>query len=156
MYSVILKDGKIINVNAIKAQWWNKTGVLKLYSDEDMVGIFNIDNIAGLIKSEGDDKMMTKEKAIMILKDCELNPCVPEDKEAATMAIKALEQESYEDRKSVQKKGKWIFTKTIFDRYGSTVECSSCHKKWKTYEEPRWKEVNKYCSNCGAKMESEK
>lgn len=53
------------------------------------------------------------------------------------------------------KKGKWIFSKTIFDKYGYTVECSSCHKKWKTYDEIRWKKENKYCSNCGDKKESE-
>jgi hypothetical protein len=47
----------------------------------------------------------------------------------------------------VQKKGEWIFTKTIFD--GRTVECSSCHKKWIPYEEQRWKEENKFCPNCG-------
>ena len=41
---------------------------------------------------------MTKEEAIMILKDCELNPCVPKDKEAADMAIKALEQEPILDK----------------------------------------------------------
>lgn len=35
---------------------------------------------------------MTREEAITILKDCELNPCVPKDKEAAEMAITALEQ----------------------------------------------------------------
>lgn len=41
---------------------------------------------------------MTREEAIMILKDCELNPCVPKDKEAANMAIKALEQEPILDK----------------------------------------------------------
>jgi len=40
---------------------------------------------------------MTREEAIIILKDCELNPCVPKDKEAADMAIKALNQEPCED-----------------------------------------------------------
>ena len=34
---------------------------------------------------------MTNEEAIEILKDCELNPCVPKDKEAVNIAIKALE-----------------------------------------------------------------
>ena len=29
----------------------------------------------------------------------------------------------------VKKKSKWIFTKTALDKYGSTVECPSCHKK---------------------------
>ena len=53
------------------------------------------------------------------------------------------------------KKGKWIFSKTIFDKYGYTVECSSCHKKWKTYDEIRWEKENKYCPNCGTEMESE-
>ena len=54
-----------------------------------------------------------------------------------------------------RKKGKWIFTKTIFDKHGYTVECSSCYKKWKTYDEIRWRKENKYCPNCGAEMESE-
>ena len=41
---------------------------------------------------------MTLDEAIKILKDCELNPCVPKDKEAAEMAIKALEQEPILDK----------------------------------------------------------
>lgn len=40
---------------------------------------------------------MTREKAIEILKDGELNPCVTEDREACDMAIKALEQQPCED-----------------------------------------------------------
>lgn len=51
--------------------------------------------------------------------------------------------------------GKWIFTKTIFDKFGNTVKCSSCHKKWKTYDEIRWEIENKYCPNCGARMEGD-
>ena len=54
-----------------------------------------------------------------------------------------------------RKVGKWIFTKTIFDKYGCTAECPSCHKKWKTYDEIRWKKENKFCPNCGTEMESE-
>lgn len=50
------------------------------------------------------------------------------------------------------KVGMWIFTKTIFDKYGSTVECQSCRKKWKTYDEIRWKKENKFCPNCGTDM----
>lgn len=49
----------------------------------------------------------------------------------------------------------WEFEKTVFDRYGLTVRCPSCHKKWKTYDEIRWAKENKYCPNCGAKTESE-
>ena len=57
--------------------------------------------------------------------------------------------------KPTRKKGKWIFYKTIFDKHGHTVECSSCHKKWKTYDEIRWRKENKFCPNCGVEMESE-
>lgn len=41
---------------------------------------------------------MTSEEAIDILKGCELNPCVPKDKQATEMAIKALEQQSMLDK----------------------------------------------------------
>lgn len=50
------------------------------------------------------------------------------------------------------KTGHWIFKQTVFDKFGYTVECFSCHKKWKTYDEVRWRKENKYCPNCGAKM----
>lgn len=48
-----------------------------------------------------------------------------------------------------RKQGKWVFTKTIFDKYGCTAECPSCHKKWKTYDEIRFEKENKFCPNCG-------
>lgn len=51
-----------------------------------------------------------------------------------------------------RKKEEWIFIRTIFDKYGRTAECPSCHKKWKTYDEIRWKKENKFCPNCGADM----
>lgn len=54
-----------------------------------------------------------------------------------------------------RKKGKWIFSKTILDKHGFTVECSSCHKKWKTYDEIRWVKENKFCPNCGEPKEGE-
>ena len=53
------------------------------------------------------------------------------------------------------KKSKWIFTKTVLDKYGCTVECPSCHKKWYTYDEFRFEKETKYCPNCGEKMEVE-
>lgn len=65
---------------------------------------------------------------------------------------------AYVEKKSVtpvHKKSKWIFTKTILDKYGSTVECPSCHKKWTTYDEIRFEKETKYCPNCGEKMEAE-
>ena len=52
MYSVVLKDGKIINVNANSADWWNKDRTLALCNDGNTVGVFNVDNIAGFINSD--------------------------------------------------------------------------------------------------------
>lgn len=51
MYSVVLKDGKIININANSTDWWNKDRTLALCNDRDTVGVFNVDNIAGFIDS---------------------------------------------------------------------------------------------------------
>ena len=82
---------------------------------------------------------MTKEEAIMILKDCELNPCVPKDKEAAEMAIEALEQEP--------KQGHWI----VVDDCGDNLicECSECKDEvWFKDASRMWN----YCSSCGARM----
>ena len=65
---------------------------------------------------------------------------------------------AYVEKKSVtpvHKKSKWIFTKTYLDKYGSTVECPSCHKKWETYDKIRFEKETKYCPNCGEKMEAE-
>ena len=77
------------------------------------------------------------------------------------MAIEALKQKSclrLADLPSItpaHKKGNWIFTQTKLDRFGYTVECPSCHKKWKTYDELRWKKENKFCPNCGKEIEGD-
>lgn len=52
MYSVVLKDGKIININANSTDWWNKDRTLALCNDGNTVGVFNVDNIAGFIDSD--------------------------------------------------------------------------------------------------------
>lgn len=57
---------------------------------------------------------MTREEAIKILMDGELNPCVDEDREACDMAIKALKQEPCEDSISRQ-------------------AVMNCFKKWQPY-----------------------
>ena len=74
-----------------------------------------------------------------------------------TMALESIRRYVNElpPVKPTHKKDKWIFSKTVFDKHGCTVECSSCHKKWKTYDEIRWRKENKFCPNCGAEMESE-
>lgn len=94
---------------------------------------------------------MTSEEAIKIFNEVLLfgkaHCTQAEFEELARMSIEALEQEP--------RKGHWIFKKTVFDKFGNTVECSSCHKKWKTYDDVRWIKENKYCFNCGADMRGE-
>lgn len=57
MYSIALKDGKIINVNASEIEWSNESRIMKFYGNNDIrgrrriVAIINIDNIAGYIKT---------------------------------------------------------------------------------------------------------
>ena len=100
---------------------------------------------------------MTREEAIEVLKDCELNPCVPKDKEAVNMALKALEQKPkmghWIGRKEV-KPGVWKDFTVFVNSKGYTVDdcrCSECGD-WLTgsdeYDCPA-----RYCPNCGAKME---
>lgn len=99
----------------------------------------------------------------MAIKALEQDPCV--DCISRDEAIRVAEQgqiQGYEwqfkklcNLPSVTpqpKTGRWIFTKTILDKYGCTAECPSCHKKWKTYDEIRWEKENKFCPNCGAKI----
>lgn len=108
---------------------------------------------------------MTREEAINEMEKLDewisKQPSLLEDwcktSDAIDMAIKSLKvdlayEEVSEDNRVKTKDGNWIFTKTIFDRYGCTVECSFCHKKWKTYDEIRFKKEYKFCPNCGTKM----
>lgn len=117
---------------------------------------------------------MTREEAIKILKDCELNPCVSKDKEAANMAIKALEQESYETvtefadkcrecgsilgRNTKQKTGRWLSHKEYCEKHDLipsglvTLEwCSNCDFGIDINE--MHGEHYKYCPMCGEKKE---
>lgn len=128
--------------------------------------------IKALIKERKTALHENKQAFDMAIKALEQQPC--EDAISREQAIRAtygferytgIDEAPYEYAESIlrdlppvtptRKKGEWIFTKTKFDRHGCTVECSSCHKKWKTYDEIRWKKENKYCPNCGAEMESE-
>ena len=56
MYSIVLKDGKIINVNATGIYWLNESRTLGLYNDGDTVGRFNTNNIAGWINTNYKEK----------------------------------------------------------------------------------------------------
>lgn len=143
-----------------------------------------LDNLIGMIEdSQGNDYDFALKKGIEALKQAPCEDCVSRQAvlDNAYAYGNGLEPEGYcvnvEDIQALppvtpkgvtvtdfadkcrecgkMKKGKWIFTKSIFDKYGYTVECSSCCKKWKTYDEIRWKKENKFCPNCGDKKESE-
>ena len=84
---------------------------------------------------------MTREEAIMRLED--LQPefeYFPEDKEALTMAIEALNEPE-------ERKAEWIVTGPFFDFF----RCSCCG-----YKTPWTRNIFNFCPHCGAKMEEEK
>ena len=56
MYSIVLKDGKIINVKANKVQWLSQSRAIALFNDRYYVARFNMDNIAGWIEEDYKEK----------------------------------------------------------------------------------------------------
>ena len=52
MYSIMMKDGKIINVNATGTGLWEEAMTLTLYNGVATVGVFNMDSIIGWIDSD--------------------------------------------------------------------------------------------------------
>lgn len=66
MYSIMMKDGKIINVNATGTGLWEEARTLTLYNGVATVGVFNIDSIIGWIDSDymaESDDVLNKIKA---------------------------------------------------------------------------------------------
>ena len=56
MYSIVLKDGNIINVKANKIFWAREPGVITFYHDSDMVARINKNNIVGWIDADYKEK----------------------------------------------------------------------------------------------------
>lgn len=56
MYSIVMKDGKIINVKANKIQWFSQSRAIALFNDRYYVARFNMDNIAGWIEEDYKEK----------------------------------------------------------------------------------------------------
>ena len=52
MYSIVLKDGKIINIKATSVEWCDKPRMAKLYDGELLVARINMDNVVGWIKAD--------------------------------------------------------------------------------------------------------
>ena len=61
MYSIVLTNGKIINVNATEVEWYDKTRTIRLINNRNAIARINMDNIVGWIdadyKAESEDNM---------------------------------------------------------------------------------------------------
>ena len=59
MYSLVLTDGKIINIKATEVEWCEKVRMIKLINDRQIVARINMDNVVGWIDTdytESEDK----------------------------------------------------------------------------------------------------
>ena len=60
MYSIVLTDGKIINIKATEVEWCEKVRMIKLINGRQIVARINMDNVVGWIdadyKAESEDK----------------------------------------------------------------------------------------------------
>ena len=52
MTNIILTDGKIINVKATEVEWCEKSRMIKLFNDRQIVAGINIDNVVGWINAD--------------------------------------------------------------------------------------------------------
>lgn len=52
MYSIILKDGKTINIEADTVYWDSKDKMVKLYHHDALIARINIKNIVGWVKTD--------------------------------------------------------------------------------------------------------
>lgn len=60
MYSIVLIDGKIINIKADEVEWCEKVRMIKLINGRRIVARINMDNVVGWIdadyNAESEDK----------------------------------------------------------------------------------------------------
>lgn len=52
MYSIVLTDGKIINIKATEVEWIENSRMIRLINDGQIVARINMDNVAGWIDSD--------------------------------------------------------------------------------------------------------
>ena len=50
MYSIVLTDGKIINVDATEVEWCEKSRMTKLFNMGRVVARINMDNVVGWVE----------------------------------------------------------------------------------------------------------
>lgn len=52
MYSVVLTGGKIVNIKATEVQWCEKSRMIALFNDRQIVARLNMDNVVGWIDAK--------------------------------------------------------------------------------------------------------
>ena len=52
MYSIVLTDGKIINVKATEIEWNERPRMIKLINGRQIVARINMDNVVGWIDAD--------------------------------------------------------------------------------------------------------
>ena len=52
MYSIVLTDGKIINVKATEVEWYERERMIKLINNRQIVARINMDNVVGWIDAD--------------------------------------------------------------------------------------------------------
>lgn len=52
MHSVILSDGKTININATTVEWLFDERIVRFYHEDSIVARINMDNIVGWVKTD--------------------------------------------------------------------------------------------------------
>jgi hypothetical protein len=51
MYSIILKDGKIINIKGDDVVFYEKTKIVRFYNSVRIVAEINMDNVVGWVRT---------------------------------------------------------------------------------------------------------
>ena len=52
MYSIVLTDGKVININAESVEWCEKSRTIRLFNERHVVARINMDNVVGWIEED--------------------------------------------------------------------------------------------------------
>lgn len=61
IYGIVLTDGKIINVKATTVEWLEKSRMIRLFNDNNVVARINMDNVVGWIDAECKEESEDKE-----------------------------------------------------------------------------------------------
>jgi hypothetical protein len=52
MYSIVLTDGRIINIRATEVEWREESRMIRLFNGKQIVARINMDNVVGWIDAD--------------------------------------------------------------------------------------------------------